>query len=196
MAPHLRRREVKKYAGTFIVVALSLGPAFSSPCEAQPSPRFPDVTLDVGVRQRVDGKFESGIHLIELSCYESGCSLRTISLDQCNAVLSLPFSFTASAVFYSTRDRTLEVEASDDQIIARYGVSDIGGEAKVDLRFGYSPFGVVARLTSFSGGYSKRSAAMNRVITAEYIPFEGQFSARRLECPVLVPGVWSEPPSK
>ena len=71
-------------------------------------------------------------------------------------------------------------------------VSQSTSEVQIRLIFGYEedPSGFLATsVRSFSGGYVKDSAILNRVISVEYVPLMGGFHEIELDCAVLLPGV-------
>jgi hypothetical protein len=63
-----------------IPLAIVLSSAASS---AQQAPPVPDLEIEVAVRQKVDGKLEDGVHVLQLTCEHGDCLLVSVTLNQC-----------------------------------------------------------------------------------------------------------------
>jgi hypothetical protein len=84
------------------------------------------------------------------------------------------------------------VTNSGDVLHVQERSAPFGAEAYTTLRIGYaidSSTAIAARVTSFGGGYVKRSEILKRVTTVEYVPLMGAWHEVRLDCPVLLRGV-------
>jgi len=149
---------------------------------------IPDVNLRVAVRQKEDGKLGKSLHIVHLSCWQGDCSLTWLTLNQCIGAVGGKAAFPPKIERSSTRDGTLQVNPLGDVI----EIKETDPDVTTTLRIGYKKRAnaVVARqVTSFSGGVVKNSDVLGKVITVEYIPFMGAYSAMQLDCAVLLPGV-------
>jgi len=165
-----------------IVMVLSL---LALPASTQ---SVPDLTLRVGVRQRENGKLDNGVHILALECRSGQCSLTSVSVNQCSDnPLGTP-AFPAVVQVSSTRAGTLKVTNIGKVLKVEESFEDIGGSGANTFLFGYEIKGIPI-LRSFSGGFTKHSVILDRVITAEYIPFGNAVQSVALNCPILVPGV-------
>lgn len=172
------------------LLAITLSVALS-PSAIVSQTRVPNLTLRVAVRQKEDGRLGKEVHILTLQCVAGDCWLTSVSLNQCGqSALGTP-AFPVVVEMSSTRDGRLRVTNLGDKLEVEELATDIGGEASNAFLFGYelSSDGSVAGLTSFSGGFVKHSAVLNKVITVEYVPFRRLMQAIKLDCPVLVPGV-------
>jgi hypothetical protein len=149
---------------------------------------IPDVNLRVAVRQKEDGKLGKSLHIVHLSCWQGDCALTWLTLNQCTAAVDGKAAFPPKIERSSTREGTLQVLALGDVI----EVKETDPDATTTLRIGYKKRANAVRatqVTSFSGGFVKQSDILGKVITVEYIPFLGAYSAMKLDCAVLLPGV-------
>ena len=148
---------------------------------------IPDVNLRVAVRQKEDGKLGKSLHIVHLSCWQGDCALTWLTLNQCTAAVDGKAAFHPKIERSSTREGTLQVLALGDVI----EVKETDPDVTTTLRIGYKKRGVgrATQVTSFSGGFVKQSDILGKVITVEYIPFLGAYSAMKLDCAVLLPGV-------
>lgn len=164
-----------------------------SPTLTQSRQAVPGLTLRVGVRQKEDGKLDKGIHILTLQCGGGQCSLTSVSLNQCStSPLGKP-TFPAVVQVSSTRAGTLSVTKSGNVLKVEEKFDDIGGSGTNTFLFAYEIKGTPL-LTSFSGGFTKHSVILNRVVTVEYIPFQYMMQAVPLDCPILVPGIGDKLP--
>ncbi len=161
---------------------------------AQSGSAIPDVSLEVTVRQKEDGEInKGGLHVFKIFCWKGSCSLTVLSLNQCGESSWGSHRFYPKIEGSSTQDGSLEVIGLQD----RNGnhtlrVHQSNSEVQIRLIFGYEevPSGRLATsVRSFSGGYVKDSAILNRVISVEYVPLMGGFHEIELDCAVLLPGV-------
>lgn len=169
-----------------IVAALTL---LALPVSAHWSPQsVPDLTLRVGVRQKEDGRVDKGVHILTLECRGGQCSLTSVSVNQCStSPLGTP-TFPVVAQVSSTRAGTLKVTNLGTVLRVEENFEDIGGSGTNTFLFGYEIKGA-AILRSFSGGFTKHSAILKRIVSVEYVPFTNFIQAVALDCPVLVPSV-------
>jgi hypothetical protein len=152
----------------------------------------PNAMLDVTVRQKEEGKLGKGLHLFQVRCWDGECSLSALSLNQCGRAGSGKPVFAPAIERTSTREGNLRVSNSGNVLELQQELSDVGGRSTATLRIGYAIGGSTAiadRVTSFSGGFVKRSAIVERMIAVEYVPLMGEFQEVRLDCAVLLPGV-------
>ncbi len=153
---------------------------------------IPNANLEVAVRQNVDGKLSPSFHIFELTCWSQQCSLSSITLNVCIAFGSNKPTSVVKLERWSTTEGNLTVIPTHGTLEARINHFGIDGEGSITLRFGYSTASSSIKakdLTSFSGGYVKNSTNLQRVITAEYVPFQGTYSQVEVDCPLQVPGV-------
>lgn len=110
------------------LIALSIAIlSFASNGLAQ-SQRIPNANLRVTVQQREDGKLDAGLHVIELFCWDSACSLSSVSLNQCGESGSGKRAFYPKVQYSTTRDGTLKVWNEGSTLVVQETGSDIGGE--------------------------------------------------------------------
>jgi hypothetical protein len=100
--------------------------------------------------------------------------------------------FPAFVQVSSTRSGTLKVTSLGNRLKVQEEFVDIGGSGLNTFLFGYELKGIPI-LRSFSGGFTKHSVILNRVIRVDYIPFEQAIQSIKLDCAVLVPGIDKTP---
>ena len=164
----IERRMAKKAAFYLLVVIL-----FLTPVIAASSDGIPNALLRVTVQQKTDGKIGEGFHVLELSCWDSNCSLSSVSLNRCMPSGSEEQAFYPKVQYSSTSIGNLKARNEGNSIVVQETGSDIFGDYMNNLRFDYEPVEkdeVVTRLTGFSGGYVKNSAILKKIITTDYIP--------------------------
>jgi len=118
--------------------------------------------------------------------------LSSITFDGCAAIGSDKPTSIVKLERWSTTEGNLTVISARGTLEARIKHLDIGGASSITLRFGYetaSSSSMATDLTSFSGGFVKSSNILKRVITVEYVPFQGTYSQVEVGCPLQVPGV-------
>ena len=150
--------------------------------------RPPNVSLQVTVRQKEEGKLGQGLHLADLLCWQGSCSLTWLSLNQCGTAGSGQAFFPKVERFATNEGNFLHVIPLENKI----QVKVTEPETTTTLVFGYEKnvrAHLSTKVTSFSGGYVKNSSILEKVLTVDYIPLEGAFSEVRLDCAVLLPGV-------
>ena len=158
----------------------------------------PHLKLQLGVRAEVDGNLEQGIHLLDLNCWGEGCSLTTISLNQCSTIGTSEPTFSIGVERITTESGAMIVRPEKNALVVRQSAADIGGEASVWFRFEFDPpfqTKTTKFPTGFSGGYAKHSSLLGKIVTGKFVPFEGLMSVVSLDCPLLVPGLRSLPSS-
>jgi hypothetical protein len=165
---------------------------FTIPVTAQSADSIPNVSLDVTVQQKEDGKISKGFHVLELSCGDGQCSLSTVSLNQCMESGSGKIAFYPKVEYAATWMGNLTVKNEGNSLIVQESGSDMLDGYVTNLRFDYEPAGkdkIVIRLIGFSGGYIKNSKLLKKVITTEYVPLPKAYQVMKLDCDVLLPGV-------
>jgi hypothetical protein len=177
-----------KLLSVFGVVCVFMTAGVSS----TPRDRLPDATLEVTVQQKVDGRTEKGLHLLNLQCWDGKCSLTSLTLNQCGTAGSGKLAFYPKINRTSTEEGNLSVKDLGGVLEVKQSTLDIGGESTATFRIGYAiraGVGAATEVTSFSGGYVKHSVLLKRVVTVEYAPLIGSFHEIPLDCAVLLPGV-------
>lgn len=92
-------------------VAILLASGASS---AQQAPQIPDLEIELAVRQKVDGKLDDGVHVLQLKCERGECLLVSVTLNQCFWGMFYPKIETAS-----TRSGALNVSMAGGVVVAR-----------------------------------------------------------------------------
>ncbi len=149
---------------------------------------IPDVSIEVTVRQKEGGSVGKGLHLAHLLCWQGNCSLTWLSLNQCGPAGSGKDAFYPKVERFSTQEGNLQVTTLGDAL----QVKQVAPEVITTLRIGYETTPSVSlstKVTSFSGGFVKNSAILQKVITVEYVPLIGSFSEIKLDCAALLPGI-------
>ena len=145
----------------------------------------PNGIIDVTVRQKEDGKIGKSYHLLNLFCWEGDCSLTWVSLNQCLGGAGYP-----KVERTSTREGNLHVTEAGGMLRIKQTMETGTGLVDTTLRIGYEKAGgVMAWPTSFSGGFVKESALLDKVITVEYVPLKGVSNKVTMDCPFDLPGV-------
>ena len=127
-----------------------------------------------------------------------GCSLTTISLNQCSTIGTSEPTFSIGVERITTESGAMIVRPEKNALVVRQSAADIGGEASVWFRFEFDPpfqTKTTKFPTGFSGGYAKHSSLLGKIVTGKFVPFEGLMSVVSLDCPLLVPGLRSLPSS-
>ena len=156
-------------------------------------PRTPDALLRVTVQQRQEGKTEQGFHLLTLTCLYGHCSLVTVTLNTCGPSGSGADAFYPGVQRSSTHEGNLKVVDHNNTLMVEESGADIGGRYVNYFRFQYMPpkqGEIIAILTGFSGGFVKDSAILKKTLTVDFVPLVGASQVRKLDCGVLLPGVW------
>lgn len=174
------------------VLHFLLSPLLISPVTASSADSIPNANLRVTVQQKEDGKINKGFHVLELSCWDSQCSLSSVSLNQCMESGSGKKAFYPKVQYSATWIGNLKVRNEGKSLVVQEKGSDLFGDYVNNLRFDYEPVGkdkIVNRLIGFSGGYVKNSALLKKVLTTEYVPLPKADQVMKLDCDVLLPGV-------
>lgn len=173
-----------------LVMAFALVPWQPALLDSQT--RVPDVKVDVAVHRRVDGTLEQGFHLIQLSCTAGICTLATVTLDgswSCGLGVLVPTIEVASTIRGQLRVTSSDL-ASGTEIVVRdlTSASDHGGESSpVTYRFQVIPAGEYTVLTGFSGGFTRASSLLGRVLNIELVPVVS--GTHSVPCPLRLRGV-------
>jgi hypothetical protein len=156
------------------------------------SNRIPNTALRVTVQQKEEGKLDSGLHLLELHCWDGACSLSSVSLNQCSDSGSGKKAFYPKVQHSTTHDGTLKVWNEGTTLVVQETGSDIGGDYTNNLRFEYEPPGegrIASRLVGFNGGFVKNSVLLKKILTVQYVPLPRLSQVVSLDCGILLPGV-------
>lgn len=159
---------MKKKWAFLLVISLGISTVASS------SDNIPNASLRVTVQQKEEGKISKGFHILELTCWDSNCSLSSVSLNQCMETGSGQKAFYPAVQYSATWLGNLQVKNESNSLIVKETGSDMFGEYINNLRFDYSPVGkgrIINQLAGFSGGYVKNSDLLKKVLTTEYVPF-------------------------
>ena len=164
----------------------------SQPAHLDAQTRVPDVNVDVAVHRRVDGTQEQGFHLMQLSCSGGNCTLATVTFDgpwSCDLGVLVPTIEVAS-----TNSGQLLVSSSETgsgtEIVVRdlTWASDLGGESSPAIyRFQVIPAGEYTLLTGFSGGFTRASSILGRVLSIELVPVAP--GTHSVPCPLRLRGI-------
>lgn len=149
---------------------------------------IPHAKLKVAVQQRMDGKLDRSVHILELVCLD-GCFLTKVTLNSCIEFGSETY-FTPVVERSSTREGNLKVRAVRSTLIVEETGSDLGGTYTNNFRFGYRRGSAEAyELTSFSGGFVKNSWIAGKILTVEFVPLPKPWQVLKLDCGLGLPGV-------
>jgi len=144
--------------------------------------QIPNGELAVAYRQLEDGKLSQAVFQNWLECSDGQCVLTTLTLGQC-----LGGAWYPKIQRWSTAAGDLSVAVAGPGVV-RVELKEAG--AAFQLRFGFDSAGSrFGRLTSFSGGVTKQSDVLNRVITWELVPHRLADGNVTLGCPASVNGV-------
>ena len=184
-------RQLLLISALFFVLTASVSAQSSNP---NSSNAIPDVILEVTVRQKEQGKLAPSLHIMKLVCSRGKGTLISVSLNRCGLSGSGNNAFHPKIQWSSTEDGTLQIVNLGDVLEVKETSFDLGGESTVTHRFGFakrhSQDLLPTRVTSYSGGFVKNSAILQKVITVEYVPLIGEFNEVNLDCQtVLLPGV-------
>lgn len=162
-------------------LTLFLGPAIVLVLNAQ-AQQIPTGELAVAYRQLQDSQLSDAVFQNWLECSGGQCTLTTLTLGQCIAGAWHP-----KLQRWSTRQGDLSVDVAAPGTL-RAEFKEAG--AVFQLRFGFETSGLrFDRLTSFSGGVTKQSDALDRVLSWQLVPLrllDGNVSFR---CPASLDGV-------
>lgn len=163
-----------------------------APVTASSSDSIPNTNLHVTVQQKEDGKISKGFNVLELTCWDSQCSLSSVSLNQCIESGSGKKAFYPKVQYSATWLGNLKVKNEMKSLVVQETGSDLLGDYVNNLRFDYEPVEkdkMINRLIGFSGGYVKNSALLKKILTTEYVPLPKADQVMKLDCDVLLPGV-------
>jgi hypothetical protein len=174
-------QHTKLLAGRIGALAILLSVAVVPAGHAQVQ-RVPSGELAVAYRQLEDGKLSEAVFQNWLECSEGICSLTTLTLGQCVAGAGYP-----KIQRWSTSGGDLSVGVAAPGVL-RAEFREAG--AVFQLRFGFETNGVrFGRLTSFSGGVTKQSAVLDRVLSWQLVPLRLLDGNVTLRCPASLNGV-------
>lgn len=173
-----------------IPLAIVLSSAASS---AQQAPPVPDLEIEVAVRQKVDGKLEDGVHVLQLTCEHGECLLVSVTLNQCFLGMFYPKIETAG-----TRNGMLSVSVAGGVINVRQRGWAMGPYTST-FKFNVTrriPNNPNLTVTAFSGAYVKDSTSLGKVVAVEYVAVQNGGETLTLGCPVTLPGIVPPKPAK
>lgn len=141
--------------------------------------KVPDLVLEVGYRQRENGKLSEAVFQDYLECRARECTLTTLTLNQC-----VGGAFYPKLQHWSTRDKSLSVSLiAPDTVFLQYNLDGARFQARYVSHQPGKPY-----LKSYSGAVTKNSAVLGKVIAWELVPIKvGEYV--RLQCPVALDGV-------
>jgi hypothetical protein len=178
---------MKRTALHFLLAILLLAPATASSSDV-----IPNANLRVTIQTKYDGEIHKGLYVLELSCWNSQCSLSTVSLNVCMEVGSGAKVFYPSVQYSSTWLGNLKVRNVGQSLVVQETGADAFGSYVNNLQFQYEPTEkdkIANRLIGFSGGSVKNSDLLKKVLTVEYVPLPKDDQVMKLDCDVLLPGV-------
>jgi hypothetical protein len=152
------------------------------------------VSFEVTAQATHNGLLQPAFHIFKLNCHKTECDLIVVTLNQCKPLSDGPAFYPAIESF-STRHNDLEIKfvGSSVRATARGFTT---GEFVMSLRFDYrresSPshrLFTMYDLAGFTGGYTNQSMTGGKVTAAEYVPLEGFFVNKKLDCDVSLSGV-------
>jgi hypothetical protein len=176
-----------------LLAPLLLAALLLATAAAAQRPVVPDAHLMVTVQQRQEGTIDRGFHILTLSCLGGHCSLTKVTLNTCGPSGSGVDAFFPGVDYSFTREGNLVVVDHDNTLMVEESGGDIGGRYVNQFRFQYKPpkkGEIIAILTGFTGGFVKTSAILKKTITVDFVPLVGASQVRKLDCGVLLPGVW------
>ncbi|RUO92279.1 hypothetical protein D7Y11_15455 [Corallococcus sp. AB018] len=144
------------------------------------------LSVDWTIQQKEDGKISQGYHVNQLTCTKAGCSLLAVTLNQC-------LGNGKSAVFvpkierWDTSEGTLSVTPKEGVILLEQSIP--GGRITQRLTLSNKNPLKLPKVIGYSGGFTKESAVLKKVISVEYVPLEGATSVRAMDCRAELPGV-------
>jgi hypothetical protein len=157
--------------------------------DSQAEQIIPSGEMTITYKQVNEGKISDGYHELRLACFNRQCSLRTITLNQCwemNPIGKWSFVFVQES---STNTGNLKIISAERGALA---LEERIGGATVVYRFSYSlnQQGQLAHdsLLDFSGGASKNSDILGKVLTWQLVPLRttdaSRFESLKLDCPI------------
>jgi hypothetical protein len=182
-----RKKDMKQTAIYFLSLLL-----FIASIAGASSDIIPDAKLRVTVRDKIDGKINKGLTVLELSCWNNQCSLSSVSLNNCMEDSSGKKVFYPSVQYSATWLGNLKVRNVRESLIVEERGNDVFGSYVNNFQFSYTPVGkdkMINRLIGFSGGSVKNSALLKKVLTIDYVPLPKRNQVIKLDCGVLLPGV-------
>jgi hypothetical protein len=191
---HLRRERMRWRCLVTVAVFMRLfSPNFT---HAQPS--VPNGTLRVAYRQLSNGELSKSVHQLELACWDSTCSLTTLTLNQCGDLSDGRF-FYPKVARSSTPEGNLSVRPQDDTVLIaeekhlettfRYRFEytiESDEQLRKDLRLRSNKF--FRDLIGFSGAAVRNSTILEQVISWNLVPLQGRSPRIKLDCDVMLDG--------
>jgi hypothetical protein len=158
----------------------------SRPAAAQALPKDFTLAVEWTVQQKENGKISQGYHINQLVCGKGTCDLVVVTLNQCFGNEFFPKIERAT-----TRDGSLRVTSRGaETLLLEQPIP--GGQIAHRLTIGKDALLGTVRVLGYSGGFTKDSTTLKRVITVEYVPLKGRDVTRPLSCQAMLPGVGTE----
>jgi hypothetical protein len=160
---------------------------------ARGSPSVPNVSLEVTVQQRENGKVSSAYHITEISCWNNECELQILTLNQC-------FTISTGSWFYpvverhTTREGDLEVSFKGTRLNVRFKKRATleRGENRFNLTFVLreEPSTKSWELVDFVGGITT-TYDDGRVAAMDFVPLRSPTKSvhAKLDCAVSLPAL-------
>ncbi len=190
----MKHRARSKFAR---IALLLLGGLMLPIISAWAEQKIPDAKIRVTIQQKEAGKLNPALHVQELVCTNGGCSLTSITINDCRP--SPASNGVASPIIIersSTIGGDLKITNEGNTLVAIETNSDIGGDSVTTQRFKYEKprdNRIITKLIGYSGGFVKNSIVAQQVLTVEYVPLTGQnrgaYKEIKLDCPMGLPGI-------
>lgn len=170
---------------------LSLGvliAAIGGPSHAQEKlPSEVAFSVDWTVQQKEDGKVSQGYHINQLTCAEGECELLTVTLNQCFGK-GKDASFFPKVQRSSTLDGDLRVtRTAQGTLLLEQHLQ--GAQVVHRLTLALNEILGTLRVSDYSGGFTKDSAILKKIITIEYVPLRGSSVTRPMNCAAMLPAI-------
>ncbi len=177
------------------VILLAL-PSFALCNEQISSSDF--VSVELAVKVIEDGQLrDDEVNHIKLNCYKEECWMDTLVLNRCSKLKNnnsqRPFTYT-----YKSTDKNTTFKVKQNFVHVVVKGTDYGGESVSQYAFEFSrENNGSTTLTSFTGGFVKKSRIIKNAIVVTYLPVHGNNDGDsykvKLACPIELPTMkWSK----
>lgn len=154
---------------------------------------LPNATLEIAAQQKSDGQLSKSVFIFQFECNNGECTLITVGINQCwgeGADRMFPVSIQKS----STSDGALKVKRNKDKLeIIEHVSSLMDDDVEMHYLIGYEydkKYNYASKVTSFSGGFTKKSNILDKILTVEFIPLKEKLNYYKLDTQtVLLPGI-------
>jgi hypothetical protein len=147
------------------------------------SQNYPTGAVSWTVQVKEDGKLSDALVVNDLTCSSTMCWLSTVTLNLCSTGTWRP-----NADLFSTDGGRFSVSVVKDGLsLSRDFLSF--GRTQERLRLTTHADGSMFQVVGYTGGRTYYSEVFGRMLTIEYVPLEGQFVKRKLDCPLMLPGL-------